>query len=470
MSCVVQSLPGIVGRTEKQSGLSIWKPTKARILPSIVKGGPSSPRGEPVATVYHWSPVQVKQHDQSRIAGPEVAFAEKQLGTYVNTLSMDVTGIVFQDATPYSIRPASGAFRVKEHLWAYQVGDGFVVCKGVVEGVCPRCHDLDNGRDIRIGRLPENLRPRRPLTFAALSREVQETAGVRSYNSQLVTIVVTVEGWITGISSREREGAIDLSSIRFSLGTGIVLIDQVRLFTCDVAGTRLVTMQGALAAGRFGERCRKALAMLPESCRPRKELHFVVAGGAAGGFNLLSVKPLHSHGIGGKLWLVDSVWEKDEISLTGMMWETSENALGFSTMTKHWSPEMEGVFVREFQTFLMKKFGSVEKAWQEAFDVDGSGEITFTEFGLGCKAIGYVGNATHLWAAFDSDNSGEISYDELSMGIGEPLKTVSNAPLVKLAGGVPRPPMGLRALREAREKMHSMPTSGTLLPSLATPR
>lgn len=61
----------------------------------------------------------------------------------------------------------------------------------------------------------------------------------------------------------------------------------------------------------------------------------------------------------------------------------------------------------------MRKFGSIEEAWTYAFDTDGSGSVNFTEFGLGCKAAGYVGNATRLWAALDEDRSGEISLEEL---------------------------------------------------------
>merc|ERR1712087_81274 len=78
------------------------------------------------------------------------------------------------------------------------------------------------------------------------------------------------------------------------------------------------------------------------------------------------------------------------------------------------------IFVTDFQNFLIRKFGSIEVAWHVAFDTDGSGSINFTEFGLGCKASGYVGNATRLWAALDEDRSGEISLDELNTGLLSP--------------------------------------------------
>merc|ERR1712187_679635 len=103
----------------------------------------------------------------------------------------------------------------------------------------------------------------------------------------------------------------------------------------------------------------------------------------------------------------------------GMMFEVASEVVNISTLSTKWTGETLKVFVKDFQNFLIRKFGSIELAWAEAFDTDGSGSINFTEFGLGCKASGYVGNATRLWAALDSDYSGEISMAELNTGVTE---------------------------------------------------
>jgi len=231
--------------------------------------------------------------------------------------------------------------------------------------------------------------------------------------------VVTPDGALSGISSQELSGAIDLSAVRFAIDGGISLVDEVSLHTVDVGSSRLVSLQGALNESHFLTHPKKAFALLPESCRPPQELAFVTAGSCSGGFHLLVAKPQHnSGGVGGGLWWKDSVWNRDRIHLTGVLFEVAADALSFSTLDSSWNPESLRVFVTDFQNFLIRKFGSIEEAWSQAFDLDRSGSVNFTEFGQGCKALGYVGNATRLWAALDDDRSGEISLQELEMDLG----------------------------------------------------
>jgi hypothetical protein len=111
----------------------------------------------------------------------------------------------------------------------------------------------------------------------------------------------------------------------------------------------------------------------------------------------------------------DGVWNRDKVNLTGVMFEVAPDAVKHTVFAA--GREGAAVLIRDFQQFLIRRFGSIDEAWREAFDLDGSGEINFTEFGLGCKAAGYVGNATRLWAVFDEDQSGEISLVELLTGV-----------------------------------------------------
>jgi len=342
------------------------------------------------------------------------------LGTCVRTLTMSVASKTFEGAVAHPLRLEPNSFTARETPWCYLVGSSFVVCRGVIVGRCPKDHDPSQGRNIRIARLPVQLRPRRPLQFAALAREPTAGHGGLTYNSHLVTIVVTPDGMISGMSVQEKEAAIDLSAIRFAIDGGISLVDQVSLHTVDVAGSRLVTLQGTLAAGSyFMTHKAKAIALLPESCRPPQDYPFVTSGSCHGGFHLLTLRPLKSNGVGGDLWWKDSVWNHDQIHLTGVMYEVAEGAMSASTLDSNWKPESLKVFVQDFQTFLIRKFGSIDAAWDIAFDTDRSGSVNFTEFGMACKATGYVGNATRLWAAFDDDRSGEISREELKIGMSE---------------------------------------------------
>lgn len=336
------------------------------------------------------------------------------VGTKVGTLSMDLKQTRFENAVTNLIRLEPDNFVAQEAPRCHLLGGNFVICKGLVVGKCPRHHDPENGRNMKIARLPKECRPRHALQFAAVSREAYAVNGHISYSSYLVTLVVTPEGYILGIGGREPEGTIDLSSIRFSTGKGISLIDDVSLHTCDIQGSRLVTLQGRLANRWWTRDHRHPLALLPESCRLRTEQYFIVSGTSSGGFHLLHVRPSFSFGCGGDLMWKDGVWNRDKINLTGVMFEVAPDAITQPVFAA--GREGASVLIRDFQQFLIRRFGNIEQAWEQAFDLDGSGEINFTEFGLGCKAAGYVGNATRLWAALDEDQSGEISLEELLMG------------------------------------------------------
>lgn len=403
-------------------------------LPTSVKLSGVPPKPETVTTVYHWRPIQVREHAQRS----EMSYT---VGTYVNTLSQPVMPRTFEGATAHVLRLEPNNFRAQGTLWSYLVGGSFVICSGIVLGVCPKEHDPSRGRNMRIARLPAHVRPRSALQFAALSREACDVGGRTVYGSHLVTLVVTPDGWITGVSNREVEGFVDLSAVRFCVSRGISLMDQVSLHTVDVGGSRMVTLQGTLEEKFFLADGGKPLALLPESCRPPQEMHFVVAGTSAGGFHLLSVEPSHGFGVGGDLLWQDSTWNHDQMHLTGIMYEVAQDAMRCATLDSTWTGESLQVFVKDFQNFLTRKFGTIEVAWEKAFDLDGNGSINFTEFGLGCKASGYVGNATRLWAALDEDRSGEISLDELNTGMADTRRRSSagggRVATLKLPGIVP---------------------------------
>lgn len=352
-----------------------------------------------VCAPYHWPPAQT-------------GFS---VGTKVGTLSMNLGMCRFENVVTHLIRLEPNNFVSQEAPRCHLLGGNFVICKGLVVGKCPRHHDPAVGRNMKIARLPIEFRPRKTLQFAAVSREAYAVNGHISYSSTLVTLVVTPEGYILGVGGREPEGTIDLSAIRFCTGKGISLVDDVSLHTCDVQGTRLVTLQGQLSNRWWNRDHRHPLALLPESCRPPCEQYFIVTGTSSGGFHLLQVRPSFSFGCGGDLMWKDGVWNRDKVNLTGVMFEVAPDAVKHTVFAA--GREGAAVLIRDFQQFLIRRFGSIELAWREAFDLDGSGEINFTEFGLGCKAAGYVGNATRLWAVFDEDQSGEISLVELLTGV-----------------------------------------------------
>lgn len=300
----------------------------------------------------------------------------------------------------------NAGFQVRDTPRCSSVGGTFVFCKGSICGQCPRS-------GVIFGRLPASFRPHEVLLFAATSREAYDVGGHVAYQTALVTLAVRPDGFMLLVGGKEppREGTIDLSAVRFCSGKGISLVDEVSLHTLDIYGSRLVTLQGRLANRWWTRDHRHPLALLPESCRPPKEIPFIVTGTSSGGFHLVLVRPSFSFGCGGDLMWKDGVWNRDKVNFTGIMFEVASDAMKHPSFTA--GREGASVLISDFQQFLLRRFGSIEEAWHQAFDLDGSGQINFTEFGLGCKAAGYVGNATRLWAALDEDASGSISLSEL---------------------------------------------------------
>eukprot|EP00931_Biecheleriopsis_adriatica_P121915 TRINITY_DN96964_c0_g1_i1.p1 TRINITY_DN96964_c0_g1~~TRINITY_DN96964_c0_g1_i1.p1 ORF type:complete len:495 (-),score=76.36 TRINITY_DN96964_c0_g1_i1:145-1629(-) len=391
------------------------KPVLPKLSRSVKESEVPAKDFEKIQSTYHWRPIQIKEHERPDDPG-------HTLGTYINSLSYDLAVPTLQGAKPLQIRLEPKNFSAQSTLWCYMVGDSFIVCRGVVVGICPKTHDPENGRNMRIARLPVEARPRHGLQFAALSREAYDVGGHVTYTSSLVTLTVTPDGWICGHSSRELEGAIDLSALRFCKSGGISLTDEVSIHTVDVGPSRLVCLQGTLAERYYVTDSKRPLAILPESCRPKVGIPFVTSGSGPGAFNLIQVNVTHGQGLGGELIWKDGVWNHDIVHLSGIMYEVSADAMPFSLVNASWAPEILRVFVTEFQKFLIAKFGSIDSAWETAFDLDGSGEINFTEFSIGCKKAGYVGNATRLWAALDEDQGGSISLDELAMDYSEGLE------------------------------------------------
>lgn len=354
-------------------------------------------QGDRPATCYHWSPIQVKQHNPD-----ETNFS---LGTFVKTLSVDVYKEASREAKSELMRVESSNFRGRR-LLCHLVGDTFVFCSGVAHGVCPGPSAPPDR--MRLALLPEAMRPRATLYFPALMHDLHDKAN-------LVTLAVAPDGWIRAASSREIEGKIHLSGIRFGLGRGMSLIDEVRVHILQTPSRRLAILQGYIGERSFPVHSRKALAMLPGTCKPHGTHHFVATGSSLGSYQLVTVQPSNGKvkGIGGELLWKDSVWIRDSINFSGVVFEVAPDAIVVDPEAAR-SAESAAIFKKDFQDFLVSKFGSSEAAWRQVFDTDGSGQINFTEFGLACKAVGYIGNVQRLWSLLDDEDSGEISYKELT--------------------------------------------------------
>lgn len=391
--------------------LTTTAPQRPRILPSSIQKCASMllPKDEPAQSTYQWTPVQ-----KNRSEGP----VNRRGGVFVTTLCVDFLTQTLEGSKPYMVRVEKANFAAVGGgaVWCYLIGGMCVILKGVVSG---RKQSLPSSvRQNLIARLPEGLRPTRPLLFAALARDVFEDGGRTVINSSLATIMITPDGEITKIGGGTPEATIDLSAIRFCTDRGISLVDEVSVHAVDIAGSRLVTLQGVLLEKSWGQGgVKKQLATLPESCRPSKELHFIVPGMSREGYHLVHVK----RGIGGKageIYWEDSIWIRDRINLTGVMFEVSQDALDLRLHKSSEEVEVaKQALLQDLHRRITKKYGSLDVGLKKVFSMSEADELNFTQFVSGTKLLGYPGHMTRLWSMLDEDQGGSVSYEELEHAI-----------------------------------------------------
>lgn len=315
-------------------------------------------------------------------------------------------------------------FESSRPVFCYKVGGNFIVCKGTVE--C-RAQELP----AVIARLPEGMYPPRPLSFAALVRSRESAHGVPDEHggSTLATLLARPDGLLLLVARQCSDTTlIDISAIRFCQDRGISLVDEVSLHAVDVAKTRVMILQGTLRQRDFEKDRRSPLAKLPSSCRPPCDLAFIVAGHSAGGFHLLQIHPTFAsgeNGNGGEIHWRDSIWRRDKIHLSGVVYEVHANSIAASFNCER-SPAVAAVLsqklVKSFRRRIVSVYGSLQKG-ASAFGIHHDREISFDEFAAGCKLIGYGYEVTKLWSIMDEDRSGGISAIELLGDIMPPDRT-----------------------------------------------
>jgi len=350
---------------------------------------------------YRWTPVRVKSFEGCEEDG--------ETGTFVHSLSMDIAEDDAAWQPLLEAQPCPAATR--DRPMCCLIEGTIVLCRGAAPA----------GNNLCIGRLPESMWPIRSIEFASLAQETYKAPLQQpvSCGRHLIKLVVTADGWVHCHSGRLTEGVCDLRGIRFGLARGISVMDEVRLQICHLRGRCLVILQGKMECRHFEECGAKPLALLPQACQPPTDRPFIVAGTRDGGFHLLCVRRTTTLGMGGEITWNDSIWHRDAINLSGIMYEAAPEATQFAAQLNAWTPVRKQIVIREFQKGVISKVGSLQKAWGEIFDTDGSGQINFTEFGRGCKSFGYNGNLTRLWDMLDDDGSGEISFNEFEMDVGE---------------------------------------------------
>mmetsp|Transcript_10590 Transcript_10590/g.19567 ORF Transcript_10590/g.19567 Transcript_10590/m.19567 type:complete len:1194 (+) Transcript_10590:224-3805(+) len=69
--------------------------------------------------------------------------------------------------------------------------------------------------------------------------------------------------------------------------------------------------------------------------------------------------------------------------------------------------------VEEFEDLCKRTYGSTVGAWRQCLDLDGNGRLTFNEFCVACRRLGYAGDLKKLWSYYDCGKKGCITFRDL---------------------------------------------------------
>lgn len=75
----------------------------------------------------------------------------------------------------------------------------------------------------------------------------------------------------------------------------------------------------------------------------------------------------------------------------------------------------------DFKQLLIRRFGSVVKAWRKGLSPDGTRKLGFVKFCQGCRAVGFAGSLADLWESLGCDDNTPLSLEILEPGIKKDL-------------------------------------------------
>jgi len=80
---------------------------------------------------------------------------------------------------------------------------------------------------------------------------------------------------------------------------------------------------------------------------------------------------------------------------------------------------------------LLGNYGSIYGAWREALDLDGNGRLSFGEFCIAMRNLGYGGNVKDIWFALDTDKDGFVFLSDLDPTVDQEISSYEKIVLEK---------------------------------------
>ena len=332
---------------------------------------------------FRWIPIQVRELEDDYFRG-----------VYVNSLSLSFR--LGQDIAWKRLDVDTSKCVCEGMVSCCWIQSKIVMCRGLV------VRTQSTPYAGVIAQLPPDMRPSSAMTFATLCRQPDNLLS-------LAALSVTREGKIVG--NLQPGCTLDLSGIRFATQGGFPLSEGIQLFSFKVGTQRFGILQGRTSTKFFQVVAQRALASLPADFTPVERLAFAIPGTRSGGFHLLHLVP-SSHG--GQLQWSDAVWNRDELEISGIIFEMlSDVSCIPSTLISNWSEARREIVLMDFHKLLMSRYGSLNVAWQEAVDVDDYGYVDFAQFSQSCRRLQYCGNVCRLWSMLDPNNTGTVSFEAL---------------------------------------------------------
>mmetsp|Transcript_14051 Transcript_14051/g.34804 ORF Transcript_14051/g.34804 Transcript_14051/m.34804 type:complete len:673 (+) Transcript_14051:84-2102(+) len=91
-----------------------------------------------------------------------------------------------------------------------------------------------------------------------------------------------------------------------------------------------------------------------------------------------------------------------------------EGLIGYNKTSKKAQVEMGARDAQSFLALLVRRYGTIMRAWRNGLDLDGNGRISYYEFCKAARAIGYESSLRQLWNDLnENDDKAFITLDEL---------------------------------------------------------
>jgi Ca2+-binding EF-hand superfamily protein len=113
--------------------------------------------------------------------------------------------------------------------------------------------------------------------------------------------------------------------------------------------------------------------------------------------------------------------------------QTSKDQIAFRKERKRKAQDLDqGVkCVAGLKNMLVSRFGSIYSGWRQALDLDGNGRLSFGEFCLALRTMGFCGNLKETFHGLDQDSDGFINLRDLDSKIHEEISSYKKLILEK---------------------------------------